>query len=70
MSKSRIFEYAIIQHPEPENDNAKQPPSVLIQAPTCVLASDQQQATILAAREIPDDLLDKLDEVEIAIRPF
>lgn len=70
MAKGKIFEFAILRHPMPDNPNDKPLPSVLVQEPKYILAQDQQQATILAAREIPEESLDKLEEVEIAVRPF
>lgn len=65
----KIFEYAIILHPtrKAKEDGA---PSKLVKEPTCILASDQNAALVLAARAIPEDLLDKLDRVEVAVRPF
>ena len=68
--KSKIFEFAIIRNPEPENINEKAPPSELLVEPKCILATDEKKALMLAAREIPEEYLEKLDELEIAIRPF
>lgn len=35
-----------------------------------VLAKDQQQATLIAGREIPADLMEDLERVTLAVRPF
>ena len=35
-----------------------------------VLASSDREVSILAARQIPDAMTDKLDEIEVVIRPF
>ena len=35
-----------------------------------VLANSEKEAQMLAARDIPDEFTDKLDRVEIALRPF
>lgn len=71
--RARIFEYAAIHQPTPSKNGAgekKKAKPVLIVDVTRVLAANEQEATILAARAIPDTYLDKLEEVEIVIRPF
>lgn len=35
-----------------------------------LIAADDAQAMILAARAIPEAYLDKLDDVQVAVRPF
>ena len=68
--KGRLYEYAVLYHPEPEEDGVKRLKSELIVGVKQALVRSQQEAMILAAREIPEKYLDKLDEVEIAVRPF
>lgn len=73
MAKSRLFEYAIVHHPrqtKAEKDEGTYPASVLLKSVTQVLATDEKEVGILAAREIPQEYLAKLETVEIAIRPF
>ena len=61
-----LFEYAIIFTPKDiKNEKAK----LLVPVAT-VLASNQNNATILASREIPKEYLDHLDEVSVAVRSF
>ncbi len=38
--------------------------------PTTMLAKDQNEATMRVARAIPDKYMDKVDQLDIAIRPF
>jgi hypothetical protein len=60
--KQKIFEYAVIAHPtSAEAEEGKT---------EVTLANDERAATIIASRKIPEAWLDKLDRVEIAIRPF
>jgi hypothetical protein len=69
----KIYEYAVIHHPiatKEQQDRGEKPRSVLIVDVTRVLARDDKEASILAARAIPVDFTDKLDRVEIALRPF
>jgi hypothetical protein len=69
----KIYEYAVIHHPiatKEQQDRGEKPRSVLIVDVTRVLARDDKEASMLAARAIPVDFTDKLDRVEIALRPF
>lgn len=69
----KLYEYAVIYHPlatKDQQERGEKPASELIVDVTRVLANDDKQAGMLAARAIPDKFTDKLDRVEIAIRPF
>lgn len=71
--RSKLFEYAIIYQPKERTDaqgNDTTPPAKLVVEPTQILCRDEKEATIQAARRIPEEYLSKLDEVEIALRPF
>lgn len=70
---AKLFEFAILYHPlrtKADEDAGREPKSELLLAPKHVLAKDQQEAMISAARQIPETHLDRLAQVEIAIRPF
>lgn len=62
----KLFEYAIIFNPK----DSKKEKTQLLKSVSTVLATTQNNATILASREIPKEYLDRLDEVEVAVRPF
>lgn len=67
----KLFQYAIIYVPK-ENDSNKSSGAkakVLVPITEC-LAEDQNGATILAARAIPEEYIDRLDEVQVVTRPF
>lgn len=69
----QIFEYAVLYHPKPRKvgDETVTDPSEILVDVKRVVAKDEKAVAILAAREIPTDYLDgKLEQVEIAIRPF
>lgn len=73
VKKMKLFEYAVIHHPAPTEDEQKrgaQPKSELLVEPEYVLAFDEKEASVLAARAIPDSHVDQLDRVEIVLRPF
>lgn len=63
----KLFEYVVFLTPNKEATNEKA--KVLVDK-KMVLADNANNVTILAAREIPTDYLGRLDEVQIAVRPF
>lgn len=70
MAKAQLYEYAIIRHPKPANKNEHSPPSELIAGIEQVLAASEEEAAMKAARAIPDEHAEHLDEIEVQIRPF
>lgn len=65
----KIFEFAVILHPTDEERKAGKS-SELVVPITAVLAADEKQAGMLAGRAIPEEHLDKLSRMEVAVRPF
>lgn len=70
MAKGKLFEFAVIHHPKPAKKDEEAAPSTVIVDVTRVLCADQNAAAMMAARAIPESFAGKLDEVEIALRPF
>lgn len=73
MAKGKLYEYALLYHPKPEKDAAGkdiQAKSSIIKVPVMVLANSPEEVGILASRAIPDEFIDKLEDVEIIVRPF
>lgn len=73
MRMSKLFEYAVIFRPKTVKDSAgneTQGPDELLVKPTYILAKSDKEVGIRAAREIPDTHLDKLDQIEVCVRPF
>ncbi len=69
----KLFEYAVLYHPKPtkeQRDAGDDITSVIVVAPRVVLAKDEKVAALLVARSIPEEYVDKLEKVEIVIRPF
>lgn len=62
----RVFQYVAFYNPDEESTDK---PKIIVE-PKTVLAKDENQASMLAARAIPEDYVDKLENVEIAVRPF
>lgn len=73
MAKGKLYEFAVLHHPTPEkgpDGKDKAVKSSIVVQPTSVLAGSPDEVSIMAAKKIPDDYNDKLDEVEIVVRPF
>jgi len=73
MVKKTIFEYAILYTPPERVDaqgNEVPQSTVLVQDVTRLMARDATEATLLAAREIPNEYLSQMDRIEVAVRPF
>lgn len=69
----KLYEYAVIYNPiatKEQQERGDKPKSELIVDVKRVLSNSDKEAMMLAARDIPDDYTDKLDRVEIALRPF
>lgn len=69
----KLYEYAAIFNPiatKEQNERGDKPKSLLIVDVKRVLANSDKEAMMLAARDIPAEYTDKLDRVEIALRPF
>lgn len=70
---SKLYEYAVIYTPiatKEQSERGDKPKAELIVPVTHILAGNDKEAGMLAARAIPDAYTDKLDRLEIALRPF
>jgi len=73
MAKGKLYEYAALYHPKKtkeQNDRGEEPKSKLLVPPTRTVASSDGEVAMLAARAIPPTHVDKLDDIEIVVRPF
>ena len=61
----KLFEYVII-HNDEENDKT----TLLTEGIQTIMADDDKTASMKIAREIPEEYVDRLSEVEVVIRPF
>lgn len=67
------FLYQIIYHPKAVKDangNVTQPPSQFIKEMTQILADTEAHVQITAARQIPEEHLIHLNEIEIKVSTF
>ena len=73
MAKGKLFTYCVLFHPKPQRDaggNDTTPKSEILIKPTDVLADNADTVAKIAMRAIPKEYDDKLELVEIAVRPF
>ena len=73
MAQSKLFQYAVLYHPKESKDAAGNDttlPSEIVVPLTTTLSSSQEQVAMKAARAVPEKFADKLDRVEIIVRPF
>ena len=71
--KGALYQYAVLYHPKQTKDQAERneyPKSVLIVAPVRVVAASPDEVGMLAARDIPNDYIDKLADCEVVVSPF
>ena len=72
MAKGKLFEYAVLYHPKRKKDDVEAgnwPKSSVVVPPTTVIGVDTE-IPMIAARAIPVEYQDKLEDVEIVVRPF
>jgi hypothetical protein len=67
--KLQLFQYAVIHHPT-EKEMKKGAKSEVIVEPTTILAETEHIASMKVVRKIPKEFDDKLEQLDIAIRPF
>lgn len=74
MAKGKLFEYAVLYHPKEKKDvhgnTLENKKSLIVTDLTRVVATSDKEVGMLAAKSIPAEYEDKLEDVEIVIRPF
>jgi hypothetical protein len=68
--KLRLFEYVVLLHPKTDKDGNETGKTSILKDVSRVLAKDDKQVGVLAAREIPNEHIENLERVEIIVRPF
>jgi hypothetical protein len=69
MEKAKLFQYAIIWNPS-EEEIKEGKKAVLVADLTTILAKTEKDALIIVSRAIPEQYMDTLNQLEIALRPF
>ena len=67
---AQLYQYAVIlQAKEDKDGDVVEEAELIVDLTTC-LAKDQAQAAMIAARAIPDNYMDRIDRLTVAVRPF
>ena len=66
----KLFEYAVILQPKLDRDGEVTEEGKVVVEPTSCLAKDESQASLIAGRAIPEDVIDKIDRLTLVVRPF
>lgn len=66
----KVYEYVLVYRPKEGTVKVDGTNKPVILDSDRILAKDEKHAAMLAARSIPDDHADHLDEVDVLIRPF
>lgn len=69
----QLFEYAVVYNPPRVVNNQGTdvtPSSVVVLEPKTVLASNDAEVRLLIGRALPEEYLDKVDDLIIRIKPF
>ena len=65
-----LYIYAAIHRPVDDEGKIKVKECKLVIEPTNVLAASPEAVGMIAARALPNDVVDDIDNVEILVRPF
>ena len=68
--KKQLFEYTVLHHKSIGDAKDKQIETSIIVPTAQLLATDERVALLQVAKQIPDNLQESLQDLEILIRPF
>ena len=66
----RLFQYAILYRPTDAERKTGRDTEIVIEPTGFFLAASEEEVCMIAARRLPDDMMDKADRLEVAVRPF
>lgn len=67
---SKLFEYVVYKQEEKNKDGKVVDEAVVLVPVSSVLAKDETQVQLLAARAIPEQEIENLDRIQVVVRPF
>lgn len=65
----KAFQILAIYNPSKDEEKKGEKAKFVVELQT-ILAKDVNAASMMAARKIPEEYMEKLDQVEVAVRPF
>jgi hypothetical protein len=68
----KLYEYAVVMDEKLDRDDEVTEEATVVVPVTAVLARDDAQAQLLAARSIPEEYIStgRLDRLTVVVRPF
>lgn len=69
MSQTNLFQYVIYWIPTEDQEKNGQKPEIVVEQKN-VLSKDIETVNIIASRDIPENYIDSLEQIVIAVRPF
>lgn len=66
----KLYEYAVILDEKTDRDGEVVDEAQVIVPVTAIVARDDAQAQLLAARSIPEEHVKSLDRLTVVVRPF
>lgn len=69
MEKQRLFQFAVIFNPTKEQAEKGEKAKIVVELQT-ILARDEKEVQMKAAKAIPVEYDEKLSQLEVAVRPF
>lgn len=67
--KAKLYQYVAFLRPTEDEQKAGNIGIVIVQ-PTTILSINEQAASIMASRAIPEEYIASIDRIEVAVRPF
>lgn len=67
--KERLFEYALIWHPNKEQSKDGQRSKIVLE-PKLVLGADDKSVGMKAIKAIPAEYDEQLEQIEVVVKPF
>jgi hypothetical protein len=67
---AKAFEWVVIWYPTEKEHEKESKSPLLVKGPEIVVAATEKEAFMTAAREIPEEYANNLNQIEVAVRPF
>lgn len=67
---ARIFEYAVFKDEKLDKEGEVSEKAMMLVDPTTILADDDKQVSMLAARSIDETHMKDIDRIRVVVRPF
>jgi hypothetical protein len=67
---AKLFEYAIYKDEKKDKDGEITDPAAVLVYPVCIMAKDEAQCAMIAARSLTDADMADIDRIQVVVRPF